>query len=151
MCVAMLMRCNDTTGRSRSKFTGSYAVCSTASASQQETKHQNSHYSDVIMTMVASHITSLTVVYSTIYSGADQSKHQSSASLAFMWGIHRGAVNSPHKWPVTRKMFPFDDVIMNREICVPGIQTALISMWRPLHGTFVINVLYWSDNFCPLL
>ena len=39
-------------------------------------------------------------------------KHQSSASLAFVWGIHRGPVNSPHKWPVTRKMFPFDDVIM---------------------------------------
>ena len=54
----------------------------------------------------------LTIVYSTIYSGADQSKHQSSASLAFVWGIHRGPVNSPHKWPVTRKMFPFDDVIM---------------------------------------
>ena len=33
-------------------------------------------------------------------------------SLAFVRGIHRGAVNSPHKWPVTRKMFPFDDVIM---------------------------------------
>ena len=45
--------------------------------------------------------------------GADQSKHQSSASLAFVWGIHRGPVNFPHKWPVTRKMFPFDDVIMD--------------------------------------
>ena len=49
----------------------------------------------------------------TVYSGADQSKHQSSASLAFVWGIHRGPVNPPHKWPVTRKMFPFDDVIMH--------------------------------------
>ena len=39
-------------------------------------------------------------------------KHQSSASLAFVWGIHRWPVNSPHKWPVTRKRFPFDDVIM---------------------------------------
>ena len=39
-------------------------------------------------------------------------KHQSSASLAFVWGIHRGPVNSSHKWPVTRKMFPFDDAIM---------------------------------------
>ena len=58
-------------------------------------------------------ITSLTIVYSTVYSGADQRKHQSSASLAFVWGIHRAPVNSPHKWPVTRKMFPFDDVIMN--------------------------------------
>ena len=65
------------------------------------------------MTTIASQITSLTIVYSTVYSGADQSKHQSSASLAFVWGIHRGPVNSPHKWPVTRKMFPFDDVIMN--------------------------------------
>ena len=46
------------------------------------------------------------------FSDADQRKHQSSASLAFVWGIHRGSVNSPHKWPVTRKMFPFDDVIM---------------------------------------
>ena len=70
------------------------------------------HYDDVMMGAMASQITSLTIVYSTVYSGADQSKHQSSASLAFVWGIHRGPVNSPHKWPVTRKMFPFDDVIM---------------------------------------
>ena len=45
--------------------------------------------------------------------GADQRKHQSSTSLAFVRGIHRGPMNSPHKGPVTRKMFPFDDVIMN--------------------------------------
>ena len=70
------------------------------------------HYSDVIMTTIASQITSLTVVYTTVYSDADQRKHQSSASLAFVWGIHRRPVNSPHKGPVTRKMFPFDDVIM---------------------------------------
>ena len=70
------------------------------------------HYGDVIMTTIASEITSLTIVYTTFYSGADQSKHQSSASLAYVWGTHRGPVNSPHKGPVTRKMFPFDDVIM---------------------------------------
>ena len=70
------------------------------------------HYDDVIMSAMASQITSLTIVYSAVYAGADQSKHQSSASLAFVWGIHRGPVNSPHKWPVTWKMFPFDDVIM---------------------------------------
>ena len=52
------------------------------------------------------------IVYSTVYSGVDQSKHQSSASLAFVWGIHRWPVNSPHKWPVTRKMFPLDNAIM---------------------------------------
>ena len=71
-----------------------------------------SHYDDVIMGTVASQIISLTIVYSTVYSNTDQRKHQSSASLAFVWGIHRGSVNSRHKWPVTRKMFPFDDVIM---------------------------------------
>ena len=68
------------------------------------------------MGVMASQITSLTIVYSTVYSGADQRKHQSSASLAFVRGIHRGPVNSSHKWPVTRKMFPFDDVIMGRGI-----------------------------------
>ena len=70
------------------------------------------HYIDVIMTTMASQITSLTIVYSTVYSDVDQRKHQSSASLAFVWGIHRWPVNSPYKGPVTRKMFPFDDVIM---------------------------------------
>ena len=70
------------------------------------------------MGTIAHQITSLTIVYSTVYSGADQSKHQSSASLAFVWGIHRGQVNSPHKGPVTRKMFPFDDVIMQASGCV---------------------------------
>ena len=67
---------------------------------------------DVIMGAVMYQITSFTIVYSTIDSNADQRKHQSSASLAFVRGIHRGPVNSPHKWPVTRKMFAFDDVIM---------------------------------------
>ena len=70
------------------------------------------HYSDVTMGSMASQIASLTIVYSAVYSGADQIKHQSSASLAFVRGIHRGPVNFPHKWPVTRKMFSFDDVIM---------------------------------------
>ena len=64
------------------------------------------------MGAMASQITSLTSVYSIFYSGADISKHQSSASLTFGWGIHRGLVNYLHKWPVARKMFPFDDVIM---------------------------------------
>ena len=62
---------------------------------------------------MASQITSLTIVYSSVYSGADQRKHQSSASLAFVRGIHHSPVTSPHKGPVTRKMFPFCDVIMN--------------------------------------
>ena len=77
------------------------------------TAAQHVHYDDVIMTMLASQITSLTVVYSIVYSGVNQRKHQSSASLAFVREIHRGPVNFPHKWPVTRKMLPFDDVIMH--------------------------------------
>ena len=47
------------------------------------------HFSDVIMGAIASQITSLTIVYSTVYSGADQRKHQNSASLACVWGVHR--------------------------------------------------------------
>ena len=70
------------------------------------------HYIDVIMGTMACQITSLTIVYPIVYSGAGQSKHQSFASLAFVGGIHRGPVNPPHKRPVTRKMLPFDDVIM---------------------------------------
>ena len=69
------------------------------------------HYIDVIMSAMELQITSLTVVYSTVYSGADQRNHQS--SLAFVRGIHRWPVNSPHNRPVTRKMFPFYDVIMS--------------------------------------
>ena len=70
------------------------------------------HYSDIILGVMAAQITSLTILYSTVYSGANQRKHQSSVSLAFVLGIHRGPVNSPHKWPVTRNMFPFEDFIM---------------------------------------
>ena len=65
--------------------------------------YRHMHYSDVMMGMMVSQITNLPIVYLTVYSGGDQRKHQSSASLAFVRGI---------QWPVTREMFPFDDVIM---------------------------------------
>ena len=73
------------------------------------------HHNDVIMSAMASQITSLKIVYSTVYSTvyADQRKHQSSASMAFVQGIHRWPVILLHKGPVTRKIFPFDDVIMS--------------------------------------
>ena len=71
------------------------------------------YYYDVLMSTMASQITSLTIIYSTVYSGADQRKHQSSVSLSFVRGIHRWPGNSPYKGPVTRKMFPFDAVIMH--------------------------------------
>ena len=66
------------------------------------------HY---IMSAMASQITGVSIVCSTFTSGADQRKHQSSASQAFVRAIHRWPMDSPHKGPVTRKMFPFDDVI----------------------------------------
>ena len=69
---------------------------------QPSAGHDN-YYDDVIMDAMASQMTSLMIDYSTVYSDADHRKHQSSASLAFALGIHRGPVNSPHKWPVTRK------------------------------------------------
>ena len=65
------------------------------------------------MGAMASQITGVSIVYSTVCSGADQQKHQSSVSLAFVRGIHRWPVNTRPKGPVTRKiMFPFDDVVM---------------------------------------
>ena len=71
------------------------------------------HYSDVIMSAMVSEITGVSIVCYTICSGADQRKHQSSVSLAFVRGIHQWPVDSPHKGPVTRKLFPFQDAILS--------------------------------------
>ena len=76
------------------------------------------HYNDVTVGAMASQTTSLTFVYSTVYSDADQRKHQSSESLAIVRGIPRSPVNSPHKGPVTRKLFPFDDVIVPWDVTI---------------------------------
>ena len=89
------------------------------------------------MTTMASQITSLTIVYSTVYSGADQRKHKSSVSLGFVRGIHRGPVNFPHKWPVTRKMFPFDDVIMRHFYADDG----LVLVWPVNRHLYSYNKL----------
>ena len=69
------------------------------------------HYNDVTMGTIASQITSLTIVCSNVYSDEDKKSH-SSSSLAFVLGIHRWPVKSPHKGPVTQSMFSFDDVSM---------------------------------------
>ena len=100
---------------------------------------QFDHYIDVIMTTVASQITSFTIVYSIVYSDADHRKHQSSASLAFVRGIHRGPVNSPHKWPVTRKMFPFDDVIMIQFISKIFCCCLFTWKWHKAHYTIKLR------------
>ena len=80
----------------------------------------------VIMSAMASQITSRTIVYSTIYSGVDQRKHQSFSALAFVRGIHRNRwiprTQGQYSWPwVAREMFPFDDVIMRCENSTPTV------------------------------
>ena len=93
---------------------------------------------------MASQITSLTIVNSNVHSGADQGKRQSSASLAFVRGIHRRPVNSPHKWPVTRKMIPFDDVIMPSSMTPYGANKP---QWHHAEGRHFHHEL----EFLPLL
>ena len=85
------------------------------------------------MDAMASQITGGTIIYSTVCSGADQRTHQCSASLAFVRGIHRWPMNSPHKGPVTRKMFPFDDVtiIIMHHLSLAG---HYIPHWHLVHA-----------------
>ena len=104
------------------------------------------HHGDVIMGTMASQITSFMVVYSTVYSGADQGKHQSSTSLAFVRGIHRELVNSPHKWPVMRKMFSFDDIIMSINCLIHHPAHALATNTTKSHkngSTMSWNNIQW--------
>ena len=95
------------------------------------------------MSAMASQITSLTIVYSTIYSGADQRKHQICASLAFVWEIHRWPANYPHKGPVTRIMFPFDDIIMDTIICHEYQQNSQKPLYlaRYINASAIIHIL----------
>ena len=90
---------------------------------------KNLHCNNVIVGAIASQITSLTIVYSIVYSDADQRKHQSCTSLAFVRGFHRGPVKSPHKWPVTWKMFPFDDVIIPIWLAILATQLLMGGIW----------------------
>ena len=90
------------------------------------------HYNDVIMSAIASQITGVTIVYSTVCSGVE---HWSTAWLAFARGIHRWPVNSPHKGPVTRKMYPFDDGNMNTSV-----------VWRRCVNSMVVTQKIKSSN-----
>ena len=67
---------------------------------------------------------------------------KSSASLAFVRGIHRWPVNSPHKGPVTRKMFPFDDGIMLHHDWLPARWDASLSWWPPANYKYCVFVLF---------
>ena len=104
---------------------------------------RNIHYNGVIMGAMASQITSLTIVYSTIYSDAEQTKHQNSASLAFVRRIRRWPVNSPHKWPVTRNFFSIRwrhhvPLSLNGCICI------FMKKWQKNHSTH--NIKYFIDR-----
>ena len=91
---------------------------------------ESSHYNNVIMTTMASQITSLTVVYSTVYSDADQRKHQSSASLAFVWGIHRDP------WiPRTKGQ----GAVSIRKTVLPGMVIPMLKIRRP-NGRLIFNM-----------
>ena len=113
------------------------------------------HYDDVIMGAIASQIISLTIIYSIVYSDVDQRKHQSSASLAFVQGIHRGPVNSPHKWPVMWNMFPFDDVIMWIRQNTFHMQNTITMMSQciPLMPEKLIELKsqIWEESVIPVL
>ena len=100
------------------------------------------YHSDVIMSALASQITSVFVVYSTVCSGADHRKHISSASLTFVRGIHRWPVNSPHKGTLTWKMFTFDDVII--------MKTHESASWIPLCTHFITISKYSLNTTCHL-
>ena len=104
--------------------------------------HSSTHYNDVIMSVMVSQITSLMIVCS----GTDQRKHHSSALQAFVRGIHWWPVNSPHKGPVTRTMFPFDDIIMMvvvvYQLCIH--RWAILTEWSlpPIKSHFNIKTIF---------
>ena len=91
------------------------------------------HYSDVMMRVMASQITSVSIVCWNVCLGADERKHQSSACKG---------MDSPHKGPVTRKRFSFDDVIMGHCICTRSDLGIF-----PLSGDN--TALAWCLNDCP--
>ena len=90
------------------------------------------------MSAMASQITGVSIVYLAVSSGADQMRYQSCASLAFLRGIHQWQYNSPHKVPVTRKIFPFDDIIMKSPL------NQLMALYRqvtnPLHEPVLTQI-----------
>ena len=99
------------------------------------------------MSVMASQITVVLIVCSTVSSCPDQRKHQGSASLAFVRGIHQWPGNSPHKGPVTRKIVPFDDVIMS-SIAIRNIKVFFLNPTQSLYIYIYISKLY---NFLPIM
>ena len=104
----------------------------------------NEHYSDVIMGAMAYQTTGVSIVNLTVCSGVDQRKYQSSASLAFVRGIHRSPVYARHEGPVTWNMIPLDDVIAEVSVtasCESNMKD-LISTQQPNNNA----VIYLFDE-----
>ena len=125
-----------------------FSACETAQAV---------HYSDVIMGAMANQITSLTIVYSTVCSGADQRKHKSSMSLAFVWGSHRTGEVPAHKSSNAENVSSwwrhYDTKLKTRKVVSPPLLTQRCQTilrcyvlpfaardWRP-------GVCYWWTRF----
>ena len=108
------------------------------------------HCLDVTMSLIKAQITSVSTVCSAVCSGAYQRKHQSSASLAFVRGIHRWPVDSPHKGSVTRKMFPFDDVIMGSAIhsAAYGCRFSIGVLSCSWHCLLQVDPTFYSQGLC---
>ena len=104
------------------------------------------HFSAVIMRAMTSQVIGASIVYSDFCPGAYQRKLQSFTSLDFVTGIHRWPMNSPRQGPVTRKMFPFDDIIMNSlDFCRSNIHIYFIR-----RHCFYFCLIQTSGKFVPL-
>ena len=105
------------------------------------------HYSNFIMGAMASQITSLTIVYSTVHSGADQRKHQSSASLAFYAENSPVTSEFPAQMASNAETFPFDDVIMSNKIrilpTVIKVSPDYFLSFRWENNSGILSVLVW--------
>ena len=91
-------------------------------------KYITYHYSDDIMNEMASQVPGVSIVCPTVCWSTNQRKRQSSASLVFVRGSHRWPVDSPHKGPVTRKKFPFDDHALQRSHILPYQITDILTV-----------------------
>ena len=92
------------------------------------------------MCAIASQITSVSIVCSTVCSGADLRIYRSFALLAFVRGIHRWPVASPHKGPVVREMFPFDNAIMG----ILSIWPSNLTVCSPTFIMFTPSGMPWT-------
>ena len=110
------------------------------------------HYNDVMMSAIASRITSLTIVYSTVCSRRRSKKTSKIRVTGLCEGIHRWPVNSPHKGTVTRKMFPFEDVIVKRLTGQVSTSTVICPRWapcwphEPCYQGWAFEVRRWVNN-----